>query len=140
MSSFTVCIVSVSVLSVCSLVSCGFGWVGMVAAVAGGWCLASLRVRVSLCHCVCLLCGAVSCRVSRVVARYFFFAVPHQSLVVDCLSLCCALSLCVAVCGCVVLGERGGRRGMGCMHRTPLHVGVVPVHTGDVLNVHVFFF
>ena len=32
-------------------------------------------VCVCLCVCVRLLCGAVSCRVSRVVARYFLFVV-----------------------------------------------------------------
>ena len=77
---------------------------------------------------VCLLCGAESCRVSRVVARYFLFVVRPSSSVVDCPSLCCALLLCVAVSSCVVL-ERG--RG-GCMHRTRLrvHVQNVPVCTG----------
>ena len=36
-----------------------------------------VRVRVCLCVCDCLLCGAVSCRVSRVVARYFSFVDRH---------------------------------------------------------------
>ena len=51
------------------------------------------------CASSCLLCGAVSRRVSRVVARYFLFVV-RESLVVDCPSLCCALLFCVVACCC----------------------------------------
>ena len=94
----------------CLLWVCGFGWVVMVAVggwsrVAGAW-LRCVCVCVCVCLCVCLLCGAMSCRVSRVVVRYVLVVVRHWSLVVDCLSLSCALLLCVAVCGSVVLGER----------------------------------
>ena len=81
----------------CLLWICRFGWGADGScwwAVAGGWCLASLRVRVRVnvrvSLCFFLLCGFVSCRVSRVVARFFFVAC-HLSLVVDCLSLCCVL-------------------------------------------------
>ena len=46
----------------------------------------------------CLFCGAVSRRVSRVVARYVLFVVRDRSSVVDCLLLCCALLFCVVAC------------------------------------------
>ena len=49
---------------------------------------------------LCLLCGAVSRRVSRVVARYVLFLVRDLSLVVDCPSLCCAPWFCVVACCC----------------------------------------
>ena len=55
---------------------------------------------VCVCASLCLLCGAVSRRVSRVVARYVLFVVRDLSLVVDCLSLRCALWFCVVACCC----------------------------------------
>ena len=93
------------------------------------------------CVCVCLCAGAVSCRVSRVVARYFSFVVRHQSLIVDCPSLCCALLFCVVL-GCVVwcvVVCVGRWRGVYASNTPPVctfkrpsekHVGVVLVHTG----------
>ena len=51
-----------------------------------------VRVRV-VCVSLCLLCGAVSRRVSRVVARYVLFVVRDKSLVVDCPSLRCSVVL-----------------------------------------------
>ena len=54
---------------------------------------------VCVCVSLCLLCGAVSRRVSHVVARYVLFVVRDWSLVVDCPSLCCALlSACCCCC------------------------------------------
>ena len=80
-------VVCVSVLSVCSRVSCGFvaldGGGGGCCwwAVAGCWCLASLRVRVSLC---------------RLVPSFFC-----SCLVLSCLVLC--VELCLVLCCVVVL-------------------------------------
>ena len=51
------------------------------------------RVRV-VCVSLCLLCGAVSRRVSLFVARYVLFVVRDKSSGVDCPSLCCAVVLC----------------------------------------------
>ena len=110
MSMFTVCFVSVSNLCLpLSLVDLwGLDGVVMVAVggrwrVAGAWlrcvCLC-VCVRVCVCLCACLLCGAVSCPVSRVVARYFLFVVGHLSSVVGCPSVCCALLFCVVACCC----------------------------------------
>ena len=131
----------------------GRGWL-----VLGFAACACLCVFVSLCLCVCLLCGAVSCLVSRVVARYFMFVVRHKSFVVDCPSLCCALLLCVAVCGCVVCGCVLAGEGVYASNLSPCVRSKRPfvyryhAHmrytcergTGthwDVLNVHkVFFF
>ena len=105
------CLLCVCVEFVSALVSCGFvglDGVVMVAVggrVAGAWlrcvCLClCVCVCVCVCLCACLLCGAVSCRVSRVVARYFLFVVGHLSSVVGCPSVCCALLFCVVACCC----------------------------------------
>ena len=59
-----------------------------------------IHMYMCVCVCVslCLLCGAVSCRVSRVVARYVLFVVRDLSLVVDCLSfVLCSVVLCCCV-------------------------------------------
>ena len=103
-------------------------------------------VFVSLC--VCLLCGAVSRRVSPVVARYFLFVVHHK-FVVDCLSLCCALLWL-----CCVGEERRrvyasnaspcvrAKRLLVYQHHADLYktCGRGAGTHGDVLNVHTFFF
>ena len=116
-----------------------FGWSGDGCcwwAVAGGWCF-GLAACVFV---VCLLCGAVSCRVDRVVARYLLLLGGHLSLVVDCLSLCCALLFCVfwvvlcGVCGCVCWGRRGRR----CVHRT--HPGVYVRNALRVYQHHAHMF
>ena len=132
--------------------------VGGRSRVAGAW-LRCVCVCVCLCALilsVCLLCGTVSCRVSRVVARYFLLVVRHLSLVVDCLSLCCALLLRVAACDCVVcvvvcVGEGGegvyASNASSCVRSKRLLVyrhhanmfffnGLGAGTHGDVLNVH----
>ena len=50
-------------------------------------------IYMCMCMCVslCLLWGAVSRRVSSVVARYLLFVIRDWSFVVGCPSLCCAL-------------------------------------------------
>ena len=63
-------------------------------------------MRVCVCVSLCLLCGAVSRRVSRVVARCVLFVVRDQSLVVDYLSLCCVLLFCVVACVLLLLSLR----------------------------------
>ena len=166
MSRFTVCCLHclcqcAFCLFPCLLWVCGFGLVEMVAdggrlRVAGAWCVC-LCVCLFVCLLVCWLCGAVSCRVSRVVARYFLSVVRHSSSVVDCLSLCCALLLCVAVSGCVLLGRGRGGRGV-CIERVSVctfktfpcvpaprpHVSYIWVWCwytrGRCERTHVFFF
>ena len=61
-----------------------------------------MHMYVYMCVCVslCLFCGAVSRRVSRVVARHVLFVVRDKSIVVDCPSLCCPLWFCVFACCC----------------------------------------
>ena len=65
--------------SVCHFVSCGsvgLDGVGMVA-VGGdrGWLVLGFAASACACVSLCFLCGEVSCRVSRVVARYFLFVI-----------------------------------------------------------------
>ena len=110
----------------CLLWICGFGWGGDGCswwAVAGGWCLASLRVRVreSLCLFV-VWCRVMSCVARRCSLFFSFVTCRHLSLVVDCLSLCCALLFCVVfgLCCvvCVVVCVWGG----GIEHATRVYV------------------
>ena len=168
LSMFTVYFVSVSVCFLFVPLSLVGLWVWMGGdgccwwAVAGSWCLASLRVRVrvrvSLCLCVCCV-FVVLCRVSRVVARFFLFVVRHLcllSIVFRCGVLCCCC--CCVVCCCMWLWVCWEEE-KGCMHRTRLrvyvqnvsvctrttptcfiHVGLVRVHTGTFLNVHTWVF
>ena len=101
-------VVCVSVLSVCSRVSCGFcrfGWGGGGCcwwAVAGCWCLASLRVRVSLCLLVpsfvlLLMCSLSLCVMSCVSSRLVSSCLV-LSCVLSCLVLCVVLWLCCVLC------------------------------------------
>ena len=104
---YVYCLLCVCVEFVSALVSCGFcgfGWGGDGCcwwAVVGGWCLASLRVRVRVRVSLCLF--VVWCRVMSCVARRSsLFFVCRWSLVVSC-RLSFVVLCSVVLCCCVLL-------------------------------------